>query len=339
MSANDSTPSTQNGKKNGNGRSTRTSALMKVASATPTNVGQSLDDFIASANSTLVESDGWALGEEARRARDAAQRDEAERDAARARAAAEAEALRAIEIAKRTSHAEMAALKAQLAQAEARAAAAEARADSVPGFAIGSISTKMPDGIPALDFAEGSTMRTTYKQPSRTGLYAGLAILTVVLAGGAFATMKMLGSDSGSTAAQPAAPTPVSSPAAAAPAAPVAQPAAAPAQVEALPAPAAPQPTPAVAAAPAEPAPAAEPPPAAAPAPAAAPSVEPLAPSVTALVVEPIEPAAAAPSPKPRKSEARKSSATRSPAAKSPAKAPAKKSTSPSGGIVDPFAQ
>src|SRR5690606_26102578 len=126
MPANEMTPPPRNGKKNGNGnsRGPRTSALMKVASATSTDVGRSLEEFIAQANGGAIEADGWALGEEARRE---VRRGDEPRAATRSRAEIEA-----AELARRKGEAELAAVKAQLAEAEARAAAAEARAQTVP---------------------------------------------------------------------------------------------------------------------------------------------------------------------------------------------------------------
>src|SRR5690606_33418955 len=358
-----------------------------VASATSTDVGRSLEEFIAQANGGAIEADGWALGEEARRE---VRRGDEPRAATRSRAEIEA-----AELARRKGEAELAAVKAQLAEAEARAAAAEARAQTVPDLDEATTTAPrmarpsslpgvppMPvtasparprpttdlrsqDEIPTrehpalrdattvphvdLGFPEGSRMTMAAPAPRRTGLYAAIGGI-VLLAGGAFVTARMLGSEAKVRAEARA----VESPAAAALA------------VEVEAAPPAPAPTPStppiVAAEIAAPAPTAEP--VVEPIPqveataAAVPEVTPLPasePSVTPLEEEPDAAPAERPAPRRARASSTSADATKTEEARAskpkaaraakpakdpkPAKAkkPSRKSKA-KGGIVDPFA-
>jgi hypothetical protein len=103
-------------------RARRTSALMQAASALPT-VEASLEDFIARANSTMVDIAGWGLGDEHsdRAARDADQERNRE---LQEQTRAEAE-LREAELARRLSEVET-----KLAEAEARVAVLSTRGDT-----------------------------------------------------------------------------------------------------------------------------------------------------------------------------------------------------------------
>lgn len=124
-----------------NGKSRRPSALMRVASSLSqgASVEASLEDFIAKANATLLDMDGWGLeGGKAARDQAAAELRRAEETAARAAAdKARIEATReldAIKTAAEQREAELekkvAELASELAQARNKAQAAESRAAS-----------------------------------------------------------------------------------------------------------------------------------------------------------------------------------------------------------------
>jgi hypothetical protein len=116
-------------------RSGRISALQRVAGTIPppavVEVDRALDDFIAEAQSSQVDMEGWTLADEkaARAQAEAAEREAARQAAEAARLQAE-EALREFQ---RRSSEEMALLKSRLAEAEERAREAEERARVASG--------------------------------------------------------------------------------------------------------------------------------------------------------------------------------------------------------------
>ncbi|KAB2884755.1 MAG: hypothetical protein F9K40_22485, partial [Kofleriaceae bacterium] len=113
-----------NGHANGNGtRSKRRSSLMQAAVALPT-VESSLEEFIARANSTLVDVDQWEA--EARAEKERQLREQTDAEAARIARAEQAirdEALRE----RSTLHARIRDLESELADAQARRAELEAK--------------------------------------------------------------------------------------------------------------------------------------------------------------------------------------------------------------------
>jgi hypothetical protein len=188
-------------RKNGSANGRRVSALQRVAGTIPEgqSVGSSLDEFIASANQTLDDIDGWNLSQEgckpeatpppiptmpapllspltlravsppALENHIAAAPSEvviAAREAARtaveiARAAAEAETRRIVEEISRTSAQHMAVLQAKLAEAETFAAGSR-------GFA--GASGSLPVVAPVMDFgtpslSPGADVMESFAQP------------------------------------------------------------------------------------------------------------------------------------------------------------------------------
>lgn len=354
--------------KNGKGApKRRVSALQKVAGPIPagSDVGSSLDDFIASANQTLTDTDAFKLtsditGETKAVREKKAKEESAAIEAAAAQAAAEAARAAAEEAARkivaevtRKSAQQMARLEAKLAEAEARASSAEQRVRP-PRTPSAPLPVVALDEGP--DFAEGSYSKPfgrldadLIRRRRWVALKIGLvATGAAVVAGGVFliGNGRLWNKDSetpatASVVAAKSEPAPAAAPAreAAAPAPavsalPAAEPVEAkPAAVEAAPAPtveAAPAPT-----VEAAPAPTVEPLPP--PAPAAG---QPPAPVVSALApttptVSPLDggaDAASAHAPAPKSSKKKKARAGK------PRSKPSKKSGS-SGGIVDPFAQ
>ena len=196
--------------KNGKGAAApkrRVSALQKVAGSLPagSDVGSSLDDFIATANQTLTDTDAFRLtsditGETRAAKEKKAKEDVAAAEAAAAQNAAELARVAAEEAARkvlaevtRKSAQQMAQLEAKLADAEARASSAErrVRAPRAPVEIPELSSVHLEEGA---DFAEGS-----YSKPfgridadllrrRRTGILKGVLIATgaAALAGGVF---------------------------------------------------------------------------------------------------------------------------------------------------------
>ena len=135
MSIDTNSPSSSNKKRSkGAAPRRRISALQRVRGEVPEgrDVSDSLDEFIALANQTLVDMDGWSLTSEqqaaAAKARDEAAQSAARAAAERARAVAEAQAQQVMEQMQRASRAQMAELEAKLREAEGRAREAEQRA-------------------------------------------------------------------------------------------------------------------------------------------------------------------------------------------------------------------
>lgn len=137
MSIDTNSPSSPKKKKKGRGPQgtpRRISALQRVAGEVPEgrDVSDSLDEFIALANQTLVDMDGWSLtGEQeaaAARAREEAAQSAARAAAEKARAVAEAQAQQVMEQMQRASRAQMAELQAKLRESEGRLRQAEQRA-------------------------------------------------------------------------------------------------------------------------------------------------------------------------------------------------------------------
>jgi len=350
----------------------RVSALQKVAGANPagSDVGSSLDDFIASANQTLTDTDAFKLTSDISGDSRAAAREKKAKEESAAIEAAAAEAARtaAEEAARmvlaevtRKSAQQMAQLEAKLAQAEARASSAEKRVRP-PRAPSPDLPTLTIEEGP--DFAEGSyskpfgrldadLLRRRRSAALKIGLAAtGAAVVVagVLLLGNG----RLWNKDSEAPAARPVvAAKSEPAPALAAPTpAPLVKTAALAPAVSALPAA---EPSAAVEARPAAPEPKVESVPEPKVEPAPEPKVEPraeplaqapaagqapvpmvstlapIAPTVTPLDAEGDAPRADRP--------ARKSSNKKKKARASKARGKSAKKAGSSGGIVDPFAQ
>lgn len=361
--------------KNGNGTHSRPRRLSGARRATGTGTDlplgraasqSTLDEFIASANSTMSDMDGWNISDVPTPAPEVDRREEEAREAqraaaeatARVAAQAEAEAAKMLAEIRRQQAEQMKLIEAKLAEVQARAIS-PSQADIFTRTTTPMTAEQYPEAFgsqqPQPSFSSdldeavppygGDMFMSVGKASGMPGWVKGVLIAagTAVVVGGIFvvgngrlwnkpaksdAVVTPVAAPAQLAAAQPAAPTPVApTPVAAAPA-PAAQP---------LPEAAAPShiASPAIAATAqpeaAAPETAPEAAPAAAPAPAGVPMITSMAPTVEALP-EADEPA---PAPKAKK----KAPAKKKAASAAPAKKPAKKSApAKSGGIVDPFA-